>query len=342
MKSELIIYGAYGHTGKFIVSRLHEQGYSPILSGRNKEKLAALNQQFPHLKAVEADINAPGSLDSAFAQAHTIINCAGPYLDTSKPILESALRLGANYLDLSAEQKSVLDIFNQFSDQADKANVIVLPAVAFYGGLGDLLSARLTSGWNEIDTIDIYVGLNSWHPTKGTRLTGERNHYQRLVFADRKLVPLVPSQPTTWEFAKPIGEQKVICVPLTEIITVSRHLNVQNINTFISLNSIEDIRDANTPEPTPTDEKRRSSQQFCMEVVARKGNTTRKITAQGQDIYAVTAPLVVEAVNRIKAGAVQTKGVSTIGEIFNASEFLKSLDPDDISVSRITEMTKQS
>ena len=38
MKKDIAVYGAYGHTGKFIVARLCEQGYYPVLIGRNKNK----------------------------------------------------------------------------------------------------------------------------------------------------------------------------------------------------------------------------------------------------------------------------------------------------------------
>jgi hypothetical protein len=107
----------------------------------------------------------------------------------------------------------------------------------------------------------------------------------------------------------------------SEIITISRHLNVKNINTYISLNSIEDIRNTETPEPKPTDEKNRSSQQFCMEVVARNRNKKRTIVAQGRDIYAVTAALVVDAIKRILTGKTKKQGVTTMGEGFERQIF---------------------
>ena len=66
MANELAIYGAYGHTGKFIVSQLCTQGFNPVLIGRNKEKLIELKQQYPNLETVVADINDPNSLDKAF------------------------------------------------------------------------------------------------------------------------------------------------------------------------------------------------------------------------------------------------------------------------------------
>jgi hypothetical protein len=49
--------------------------------------------------------------------------------------------------------------------------------------------------------------------------------------------------------------------------------------------------------------------------------------ARGQDIYAVTAPLVVEAVDRILTGRTRTVGVASAGEIFDAPDFLRALFP---------------
>lgn len=337
MENRIIVYGAYGHTGKFIVSRLYEEGFRPILSGRDNEKLSAFGQQYPDLRTVVADIKQANSLDSAFSGGDIIVNCAGPYLDTAEPIIQSALRLGKHYIDLSAEQKAVLDIFEKFSDLAKQSKTIIIPAAAFYGGLGDLLSTALADGWSEIEKINIYIGLDSWHPTNGTRLTGQRNHYQRFVLANHELQPLQAGKPIQWDFPKPIETKEMIAVPLTEIITISRHLNVRNINTYISLNAIDDIRNAKTPVPKPSDAKNRSSQQFCMEVVAFRGNRKRTIIAQGRDIYAVTAPLIVEALKRIITGKIKKQGITTIGAIFDAADFLKSLNADDIIISQVKE-----
>jgi hypothetical protein len=337
MENNIIIYGAYGHTAKFIISQLYEQGFRPILCGRNSEKLLSLSQEYSDLKIRMAEINQPTSLDDAFNDAKIIINCAGPFLDTAEPIIQSALRLGKHYIDISAEQKAVLDIFESYSEKAKLSKIVIIPAAAFYGGLGDLLSTAITQDWNYVDEITIHVGLDSWHPTKGTRLTGERNHYQRFIFADKRLQPLQQSQSISWDFPHPIKTKEMIAVPLSEIITISRHINVNAINTYLSQNSIEDIRNAETPEPIPIDKKNRSSQHFCMDVVAVKGNMKRRIIAQGKDIYAVTAPLIVEAIKRVISGKINKIGVTTLGETFDSTDFLKSLSADDITISTIQE-----
>jgi short subunit dehydrogenase-like uncharacterized protein len=337
MENKIVIYGAYGHTGKFLVAQLYQQGYKPILSGRDADKLNILSQDYPDLITEVADINHPETLDKAFADAEIIVNCAGPFLDTAEPIIQSAIRLGKHYLDVSAEQKAVLDIFEQFAEQAKLAKVTIIPAAAFYGGLGDLLSTTLTEDWDKVDEISSYIGLDSWHPTKGTRLTGERNHYQRFMYADNRLQPVLEVKSQIWNFPHPILTQEVVTVPLSEIITISRHINVNTINTYLSQNSLADIRNNETPEPKPADEKNRSSQHFCMEVVATKDNKKRTITAQGMDIYAVTAPLIVEALKRILTNKIKKLGVTTLGEAFDATDFLSSLDVDDIVISGIKE-----
>jgi hypothetical protein len=49
--------------------------------------------------------------------------------------------------------------------------------------------------------------------------------------------------------------------------------------------------------------------------------------ATGQDIYAVTAPLAVEATDRILTGRTHAVGVASAGQIFDAADFLRALAP---------------
>jgi hypothetical protein len=71
----------------------------------------------------------------------------------------------------------------------------------------------------------------------------------------------------------------------------------------------------------------RSDQTFLVDAVVRSGGTERRAVARGRDIYAVTAPLAVEAVHRILTGRTRTVGVASAGEIFDAPDFLRALSP---------------
>ncbi|MET0807653.1 MAG: saccharopine dehydrogenase NADP-binding domain-containing protein, partial [Pseudoxanthomonas sp.] len=290
------VYGAYGHTGRFVVAELCRRGWTPILSGRNAGKLAALGKVFPGLERRLASIEDAMSLDCALSGAMGVINCAGPFLDTAQPVIEAALRARIHYLDLCAEQQAVLDVFTRFSDEARRAEVMVIPAMAFYGGLADLLATAALGGWPDADLIEIAVALDSWHPTTGTRLTGARNHHRRLVVSSGRLEPLADPPPSRqWTFAAPFGSQEMVGLPLSEIITLSRHVRSAEVHSYMNLAPLRDLRDPLTPAPTPADAHGGSSQLFAVDVVVQRGGQTRTAAAQGRDIYAASAPLVVEA-----------------------------------------------
>jgi hypothetical protein len=69
-----------------------------------------------------------------------------------------------------------------------------------------------------------------------------------------------------------------------------------------------------------------------MDVVVRNGEQVRRAAAGGRDIYAITAPLVVEAVERIVDGRHRTLGVTTAGATFDARDFLAALSPGHLQV----------
>ena len=124
----------------------------------------------------------------------------------------------------------------------------------------------------------------------------------------------------------------MVGLPLAETITMSRHIRTPEIRALMNLAPLADLRDPETPPPAAADESGRSSQVFLMDVIARRGRHERRVIARGRDIYAVTAPIVVEAAQRIAAGAVRTTGVVAAGEAFDARDFLGSLDSAGVSV----------
>ena len=324
----MTVYGANGHTGRFVVSELRRRGWLPTLSGRNAEKLNALGAAQGGLDVRPALLEDSTSLDRALEGSAAVINCAGPFLDTSVQVIEAALRARIPYLDVTAEQPAALSTFERFSAAARAASVVIMPAVGFYGGLADLLATAAMDDLRTADEIHIAVALDSWHPTLGTRLTGKRNTAQRMIVANGRLEPLAAPPPTrSWQFPPPFGTQEVVALPFTEIITISRHLRSRSVHSYMNLAPLHDVRNPDTPPPMPADASGRSSQIFVMDVTVRQGNEIHRLTAQGVDIYAFTAPLVVEAMERLVRGGHERRGVLTAGEAFDAKDFLAAMDP---------------
>jgi len=263
--------------------------------------------------------------------AVAVINCAGPFIDTAGPVIDAVLRASIHYLDVAAEQAAVLAVFERFASAARDAGVVVAPAMGFYGGLGDRLATAAMGEWDAVDEICIAIALDSWKPTRGTRLTGQRNPGRHFVFSNNRLERADPPAPRKWNFPAPFGEQEVVGLSLSETITISRHLQTPEIRAYINLAPITDIRDPNTPAPTAADESGRSSQIFVMEAIARRGSAERLAMVCGRDIYAITAPIVVEATHRVVNGLARRTGVVAAGEAFAAQAFLMSLSPTHLS-----------
>jgi hypothetical protein len=310
MKQRIAVIGAGGHTGSFVVAELEHRGMTPIPCGRATD------------------------LDLALRGADAVINCAGPFAGTAVRVIETAIRAGIPYLDVTAEIEVVTDTFANYAE----SSIPIVPAAAFYGGLGDLLASAAMADWPAADHLTIAYALSSWHPTPGTRATGrvstQRRNGRRIAYTGHRLQFREGEEPRTqWAFPAPIGTRPVVGeVTMADSATIPTHLDVPEICTYMSSNALDDLAAPDPSGPVAVDESGRSAQTFLVEVVARSGGTEHRAVASGRDIYAVTAPLVVEAACRVLAGAGDTAGVASVGARFDAADFLGSLSPNHLSL----------
>lgn len=329
----VVVFGATGHTGRFVVAELQGRGFTTVVSGRDAGRLEELAAAWPGAVVRPATVDDAGSLDRALAGAVAVVNCAGPFALTAGPVVEAALRAGIPYVDVAAEIEANAAMFANYADAARRAGVAVVPAMAFYGGLGDLLVTAAMGERTAADEVHVAYGLSSWQPTAGTRVAGQVSHDRRagrrVRFADGALQyhdDAVVQQ--EWRFPQPLGRRAVIAeFTMADVVTVPSHLAVPEVRTYMSVEAARDLADEDTPAPGPVDALGRSDQTFVVDVLVRAGGVERRATARGQDIYAVTAPLAVEAVQRILAGRTRTKGVASAGAMFDAAPFLRSLTP---------------
>jgi short subunit dehydrogenase-like uncharacterized protein len=322
------VYGATGHTGRFLVRELSRRGITTVAIGRDAAKLAAADLP-AGVGQVVATLDNPASLARALDGAAAVINCAGPFLDTAEPLVAAALQARIHYLDVTAEQGSAHATFARYASAAEAAGVVVIPAMGFYGGLSDLLVTAAMGDWTRADEARIGIALDSWEPTEGTRVTGQRNTARRVTISGGMLQPLPdPASNAVWSFAEPFGAQQMVELPFTEAVLIERHLQLSELHTYLNTAPLRDLRDAATPPPVAADASGRSAQTFLVEVEIRRESTVRRATARGRDIYAITAPLVVEAVERVLSAPGAKGGVFAPGALFDAQDFLAALTPD--------------
>jgi hypothetical protein len=329
----IIVYGAAGHTGRMVCAELSRRGLAFALSGRDAQRLRHVAASVRVDDVRPASVHDPVSLGAAFAGASAVINCAGPFLDTADAVCRAALDAGAHYLDLTAEQPAAEHCFETFAAPARERGLSVLPAAAFYGGLADLLATAAMDDWIRADAIEMGVALDSWHPTVGTRVTGQRNTAKRRNIADGRLVPLPdPAPRRDWAFAAPFGVQPTVELPFSEMITIAHHLRTTEAHTYLTTSALGDVRSPDTPPPVVDAATGHSPQRFRLEVRVRRDGVVRTAVAHGHDIYFASAPIVVEAAARLAADPQRVGGAFALGERFDAADFLQAITTPDLRV----------
>jgi len=332
MNLTIAVLGATGYTGRFVVRVLQRRGIRPVVVGRDGAKLSA-SFVGGEVEARVAAIDDAAALDRALDGVDAVIHCAGPFLDTAQPVIEAALRARVHYFDLTAEQMSALATLDTFDERARERGVVVAPAVGFFGTLGDLLATTAMDDWQEADEIAVRIALDHWWPTDATRRTGARNTFARLALVEGALAPLQPTPPTPWDFGAPFGTLDTIALPFTEVVLIARHLTVRAVHTSINEAPLRELRDPATPPPSAADASGRSRQQFALDVTVRRGDAERRAIARGRDIYAVSAPLVVEAAQRICAGEGTTAGARPVAALLDAPSVLRALAPEHLTLA---------
>ncbi len=141
MPSGFLLYGANGFVGDAIARLAVRQGLQPILAGRDAAKIESQATELGMACRV-FDLGDSAAMDQALSEVLVVLHCAGPYLYTSKPMVEGCLRTGTHYLDLTGE----LPVYEALAARHTEANargVMLLPGVGFDVVPTDCLAAHL-------------------------------------------------------------------------------------------------------------------------------------------------------------------------------------------------------
>lgn len=142
-----MIYGANGYTGRLIAAEALARGERPLLAGRRAEAVEPLAIEL----GLEARIFSLDDVDAvaeAIADQELVLHCAGPFLDTNKPMLKACLKSGVHYLDITGEAM-VFERVMRWRESFVEAGIVALPGVGFdvvpSDCLARLLKERLPS-----------------------------------------------------------------------------------------------------------------------------------------------------------------------------------------------------
>ncbi|HUE39917.1 MAG TPA: NAD(P)H-binding protein, partial [Candidatus Binatia bacterium] len=179
MSDPLLIYGATGYSGRLITEAAVALGLAPVLSARNRDALAAVAAAVG-LECRVAELSEPNQLDEALRGITVVLHAAGPFSQTSPPMLEACLRCHAHYLDITGEI-SVIESLVHANARARSAGIMVMPAVGFDVVPSDCMAAHVTSRLPGASSLVLALtGLVSATPGSAKTLVEQAGHSVRV------------------------------------------------------------------------------------------------------------------------------------------------------------------
>jgi short subunit dehydrogenase-like uncharacterized protein len=170
-KTRLLLYGAYGYTGRLAAELAAAKKLDVVLAGRNKEALAELGERLG-LETRVVGLDDAKQLSEALQDIACVVHMAGPFAATSAPMLSACLRTQTNYVDITGE----IEVFEaMWSREKDirRAGITAVPGAGFDVVPTDCLAAYVVSKLERTASLVIALrGLES--ASQGTLRTAIR------------------------------------------------------------------------------------------------------------------------------------------------------------------------
>ncbi|MEV0623348.1 saccharopine dehydrogenase NADP-binding domain-containing protein [Nonomuraea sp. NPDC050404] len=329
----IAVYGAGGFTGRLTVAELRRRGFTPVLVGRDKERLraAAVEAEVAGAEIRVAGLDSPGALADAFGDCAVVINCAGPFTLLGEPVIRAAIAAGVHYLDTTGEQHYIRKVLDGFHEEAVRAGVTVVPAMADDGGPGDMI-ASLVAGRVAGEVAEVLVAdlRGPGAASRGTARSMAAVFDQgSLAYTDGRWHPAPDAEPDSIVIPGEDGQAPVGVFALPGVVTVPRHVRARRVRAVIRA-EVAALFSALTPEvvdsvPETPDAAARTTSRWLMlaEATGTSGERTRGWVT-GLDPYGMTAKIAVEGARRLAEDSAPA-GALTPAQAFDPAAFLDHL-----------------
>lgn len=317
-----MIYGAYGYTGRLIVETAIARGHRPVLAGRDPQKLADLATR----TGLPVRIFALGSQEAArrgVRGMRAVLHAAGPFSQTSAPMLEACMKEGAHYLDITGEI-DVFESIHRLDAKIRAAGISAVPGVGFDVVPTDALAAVLKETLPDATHLTLAFKTFGGGLSPGTAKTMvEGAGFGGRIRQNGRIV-VVPSAYKTRTIPYLSGEDLSVTIPWGDVSTAYYTTGIPNIETYVGVTArqlksmrasvplqwlmrpkvVQAILKANIQRrlPGPSLERRlRSHTEIYGEAVNAAG-TVAKAALRTPEGYTLTAEASVRAVEQVLGG----------------------------------------
>jgi short subunit dehydrogenase-like uncharacterized protein len=313
MTPTILIYGATGYTGKLASLRARDTQLSFEIAGRNPEQVAKLADQLDVPFRVFS-LDDPVALHAGLAGVTAVLNCAGPFASTARPLMEACIAGGVHYLDVTAEYR-VYTLAESLSERAAAAGVMLLPGVGWHVVPSDCLALYVAAKVAQPQSLRIAFQVADTMSRGSAATVGEMRSVGLLVRADGIIVAKLDAAPQRFDF----GAGPVDSVPVSfgDLVTAWRSTGIPNISMFVNMKkNVLPAGVAAVAEGPSLEERTANPASFVVEVTGIDGTVVRARmdTVNG---YTYTPMVAIEALRLLAAGQAKF-GFQTPGTVFGA------------------------
>jgi short subunit dehydrogenase-like uncharacterized protein len=234
-KGQVLIYGAYGFTGKGIAELASEYEIVPILAGRNESKLKPLADSLGYDYIVLPLENNHDNLVSVLKHFEIVLHVAGPYTYTAKPMLDAVVEARTHYLDLTGENHVIQAELDR-DEEFRRANIMVMPAVGYDVVPTDCLNVYVADKISQPTQLTVvlngsYIAAAGAQTSRGTMKSGlemlgrpllKRENGEMVAMATPQLIHRNENG----------REQTLLQIPWADMITSYVSTGIPNIAVF--------------------------------------------------------------------------------------------------------------
>jgi short subunit dehydrogenase-like uncharacterized protein len=332
--ADFVIYGATGYTGTLIAREAARRGLRPVLAGRSAEKLAPLAAELG-LESRVFSLDPPIAVWEGIRGVHTVLNCAGPFGHTARPLADACLAAGVHYLDITGEA-AVFEALAARASASRAARVVLLPGVGFDVVPSDCLAAHLKRRLPTATRLALAF-RSAGRLSRGTALTALEGVADGGLVRENGVLKRVPA---AWKTRRiDFGDRPVeaITIPWGDVATAFYSTGIPNVEVYLAAPWTIRIgarlsrclgwllrskwvqarlrRCILAGRPGPTDAERRANRcAFWGEVTDEAGRRAVALQ-QTPDGYNLTVQSSLAAVTRVLSGSV-TPGFRTLAMAF--------------------------
>lgn len=226
----IFVYGAYGVTGRRVVTLLSKMDIEYAVAGRSKDKLEKLLNEIKGNKPTKYFVSSPENLSSVVTgKFNLVINTAGPFSDIGENVVDFAYKINANYIDCSGEALWTKRLVEEHSERFASRGLFISSGFGWETVAGEIITKKLIQEvGNEVRGKKIYLVYSAEFRMSPGTLQSSINVIREGAIRWEKGV---------WVFAKPF-EKKFIFRHEDRTFTATNISSSDVINVPISLGDI--------------------------------------------------------------------------------------------------------